>query len=434
MRGTLFLKVYVTLIAALVIVALTSALLVRLSQDDEFGWAGQRDSFLAAMLPAAGDPASQRLVLERLRDAFGADITVFAPTGAPVASIGRPFPPETPRRLEQGERIGGAFRFVTRLPDGRVVAARMMRPFGPGPRRNPLLFLALIAAATGLAAYPIVRHLTRRLARLKNGVEAWGGGSLALRVPVDGRDEVAAVAAAFNRAAARIESLVRAHKTLLANASHELRSPLARLRVAVELHEKRPSESAKAEIVRDMAELDALVDEILLSSRLDLAEAAAPSETVDLLALAAEEGARLGLPVEGEAAVLSGDARLLARLARNLLENALRHGGAPVTVEVRRAGGVAELRVSDRGPGIAPEDRERVFEPFYRPEGRAEAAGGWGLGLALVRQIAERHGGTVAADAPPGGGARFTVRLPLAARDARADGAPLTGSLAPLHP
>ncbi len=102
---------------------------------------------------------------------------------------------------------------------------------------------------------------------------------------------------------------------------------------------------------------------------------------------------------------------LLRRLIRNLLDNAAKHGQPPVAIAVARAGAGATITVSDAGRSLAPEQRERIFEPFYRPSGSGESAGGWGLGLALVRQIAERHGGTAACDATAAGGTRFVVRL-----------------------
>src|SRR5690606_24423297 len=213
-------------------------------------------------------------------------------------------------------------------------------------------------------------------------------------------------------AAGRIEELVTAHRSLLANASHELRSPLARLRMASELHEAAPSEARRAEILRNLSELDELVGEILLASRLDHAGTIELAEDVDLLALVAEEGARAGVAVTGEAATIKGDARLIGRLARNLMQNALRHGAPPVSAEIRRQGDMVELSVRDHGPGIAEAERERVFEPFYRPSGRSEQAGGWGLGLALVRQIAQHHGASVRQETPADGGARFVVTFP----------------------
>ncbi len=179
--------------------------------------------------------------------------------------------------------------------------------------------------------------------------------------------------------------------------------------MAIDLYEQQPGEARKEEIVRNLAELDELVEEILLSSRLDHNQTADLSQSVDLLALTAEEGARHGIAVTGDAVTVNGDPRLLARMVRNLMQNAQRHGAPPFDAQVRRAGETVELSVRDHGDGIPDGESERVFEPFYRPSGRAEAAGGWGLGLALVRQIAERHGATVRHERPAGGGTRFIV-------------------------
>lgn len=408
MRHSLFLKVYLTLLASLVVLALASGMFVHFSDDeDERGWSGRRDAMLAALLPADADPAETRIVVRRLGEAFKADIALFEGDGDTIATVGEPlaFPRD---QSWQSHRKGKLRHFVTRLPDGRVLAARVGIQFGP-TRTNAIAWLALIAGVTAVAAWPIVRHLTRRLEGLRQGVEAWGQGDLALRVPVKGKDEVAAVSATFNRAAERIENLIAAHRSLLANASHELRSPLARLRMAIDLYEQQPGEARREEIVRNLAELDELVEEILLSSRLDHNQTADLWQSVDLLALTAEEGARHGIAVTGNAVTVNGDPRLLARMVRNLMQNAQRHGAPSFDAQVRRAGETVELSVRDHGDGIPDGESERVFEPFYRPSGRAEAAGGWGLGLALVRQIAERHGATVRHERPADGGTRFIV-------------------------
>ena len=142
-------------------------------------------------------------------------------------------------------------------------------------------------------ALPFVRQITKRLERLQRGVESLGAGDLSARVAVEGTDEVARLASSFNRAAGRIEQLVKANKALLANASHELRTPLARIRLAVELVKESVDPKRRAGLEQDIAELDWLVDEILLASRLDAVTDAIETQEIDLLALAAEESAAL---------------------------------------------------------------------------------------------------------------------------------------------
>ena len=277
-----------------------------------------------------------------------------------------------------------------------------------------LIVLVVIALVVAAAAYPVVRRLTRRLERLQASVEAWGEGDLATRVAVEGEDEVALLAISFNQAAGRIEALMRAQKSLLANASHELRSPLARIRMAIELLHDQAPPALREELARNIEELDQLVGELLLASRLDATTAHAPPVAVDLAGLVAEECARAAADCAAEPACLTGDPVLLRRMIRNLLENGLRHGrGAPVALELSRPD-PSEIRieVSDGGPGVPEEEREAIFEPFYRVRGASEADGGYGLGLSLVRQIARRHGGDVGCVGKAGGGCVFTVTLP----------------------
>ena len=164
-----------------------------------------------------------------------------------------------------------------------------------------------------------------------------------------------------------------------------------------------------------MAELDALVEEVLLASRLDGAQTIDLRERVDLLALAAEEASRVDAEVDGVSLGVVGDERLLRRALRNLLENARRYGGHDVSVVTESRAGCALVRVCDRGPGVPQAMRERIFESFFRLPGHAEQAGGVGLGLSLVKQIAERHGGSVRCEAREGGGSCFVLSLPLAA-------------------
>jgi signal transduction histidine kinase len=472
---SLYLRIWLTVLAALSLFALASGWLVQrhMAQERERFEAAAHSraeawaDLLERSLPPAHAPPEQQVAAlsewsQRLRlpmaldDAAGQRIGVSESwarreaEGVPIARRGLPV------RLDDGRTLWIARFGGIRRPGGplgeRSGMVKEGLPPGPwweaprifGPPGLPglgvlsegagvLALVVLLFLAVAAGAWPVVRRLTRRLEALKQGMEAFGAGALHQRVAEDGRDEVAAVAASFNRAAARVETLVRSHQSLLGNASHELRSPLARLKMAVSmLEEAAPAqrERLRQEIHANIAELDALVEEVLLASRLDAAQDALQKVPVDLLALAAEEAARVQATVEAagdesqghdgggaaaSALTVRGDERLLRRAVRNLLENARRYGGDDVQVVVRGAApaGWVELRVCDRGPGVPEAWRERIFEPFLRLPGHAEHEGGVGLGLSLVRQIATRHGGQVRCEPREGGGSCFTLTLPV---------------------
>lgn len=410
-------------------------------------------------LPA--EPGARAAALDRAGERLEAELTLFDAAGAALASTpGARLPaPDVAGPPTQWRHTIDALTVTFRLSDGRWLAVRFAGGGGHERLHHTLALLSL-ALLIALLCLPLARRITRRLEQLRRGVEGFGAGQLGTRVAVVGRDEVAALAREFNGAADRIEALVGGQRRMLASASHELRSPLARLRLAVELlADAAPHQRALAsEAGRDIEELDALVGDLLLTSRL---EARPPAqERVDLARLLAEEtaraadmspgtgpaggsdmspgagaagrsdmssgageagdsdmsagtGAASGTPAE---TVVVGDAAALRRLLRNLLENARRHGRPPVEARVEVAGAALRVVVEDRGPGVPAAERERIFEPFYRPAGHREGDGGVGLGLALVRQIAGCHGGTARCEAREGGGSRFVVELPRASQ------------------
>ena len=346
-------------------------------------------------------------------------------TGArPAPSTGVPGADDAPRG-----RYGAGPEFDVHMADGQTISIHMPRP--PQSRwRAPFGFfwtLGLVGVAVALATYPIVRRLTRRLEALQHSVQRWGDGDLSVRVSVVGKDEVGFLATRFNHAAQQVETLVHARdallasqKSLLANASHELRSPLTRIRMGLELMVS-PTESAavqaKDEITLNIAELDQLIDEILLASRLDAKEADLGTiEPVDLLGLAAEECARTGATLETDPAyselVVLGVSKLLRRAVRNLLENAGRYADGQTTLSLSQDDTSVCIQVCDNGPGVPQAFQTRIFEPFYRLPGASERDGGVGLGLSLVKSIAQRHGGTVACTNRAIDGACFEIRLP----------------------
>jgi signal transduction histidine kinase len=356
-----------------------------------FGWLWHRST---AQIP-------EREVIIRNQDGevIGQDLT--RPERDPVRGV------EFNVEMKDGSKL------IVQLPPRRRLP-------GEGPPGRPpgyLWMLGIVALAVAIGAFPIIRRLTARVEELRRGVERWGEGDLSVRMNEDGSDELAFLAQRFNHAAERIDALLKAHKSLLANASHELRTPLARIRMGMELMGPGSSPSFQEEIRRNINELDQLVDEILLASRLDARESDLGTiEHVDLTGLVAEEcahtGAELVATDDSQAVIVDGVSKLLRRAVRNVLENAKRYSDGAVTAELKRDGEFAVLRVNDRGPGVPPSERERIFEPFYRLPGASERHGGVGLGLALVRSIALRHHGDVKCEDAPGGGASFVVRIP----------------------
>jgi signal transduction histidine kinase len=396
----LYLRIYLAVLASLAVLALAAGIFWRHFDDDRPP--GQMAKAIATLAlnslpPVSAPPSEQQAALDQLFANLRVDITLYRADLTPLAAVGAPLPLPARDRLRSGGlfHLDGPPMWAVRLADERWLMARV--PHGRHAPYRVIVVLALLALGIGIGAYPVVRRLTRRLERLQTGVEALGAGALSTRVAVEGNDEVARLAESFNRAAVRIEDLVGAHKTLLANASHELRTPLARIRMGVELLKSGADAARSRELERDIAELDAMIEEILLASRLDAVPQNDTADDVDLLALAAEECARYATAtLDGTPVTIKGDARLLRRLIRNLLENAHRHGAPPIAVNVRTHERMAEILVCDQGPGVPEAQRERVFEPFYRYATRE--TNGAGLGLALVRQIARRHGGEAFAE------------------------------------
>ena len=413
----LYLQIYLAFLgiaAAIVAVALLSSRIVMNWQPPDSPRLRAVAEVLVERLPE--ETAARASELRRLGDRLEVDVTLWDPAGQVLAA--------TPDRQLAAPRLDGPPTQWTHPADGLVVINRLEdgRWLGVGVDAGTdfwhfthfALLLGLIALMIAGLCYPLARRITRRIEDLRRGVEGFGAGELGSRVEVVGRDEVAALATQFNRAADRIEALVSGQRRMLASASHELRSPLARLRMAVELlADAAPQQRALAsEAGRDIEELDALVGDLLLSSRLD-ARPEVTREPVELAPIVAEEARRAGATdLSTGTAEIRGDAAALRRLVRNLLENARAHGQPPIEVAIATTTAGVTVIVEDRGPGVPEAERERIFAAFYRPAGHREGDGGVGLGLALVRQIAGLHGGIVRCEARPGGGSRFVAELP----------------------
>lgn len=417
LRRRLFLQIYATIIVALVTVVVISGVLWGVFGRENvnrhvFEVSGR---IVQKVLPRADAPrAEQRAAVRRLGRELNIDLGLFDAEGQRIAATSDKIVLRLRHARRGWHHNGRGPGWGLRLPDNRWVVVDLGRRGARRPLLGLLLYLSAIALGVAAVAYPFVRRLTRRLEHLQQGVDQIGSGDLSARVEVRGRDEVAALATSFNQAAGKIETLVASHKLLLANASHELRTPLSRIRLGIELLQGNDDPARKAALERDIGELDTLIDEILLMSRLDDAAQLDLSEDVDLVGLLAEECARYDdCSFSGLAPAIKGDARMLRRLVRNLLENAGKHGVLPAEVAISATDDSVVLLFTDRGPGIADAEREKVFQPFYRAAGKQNLPGS-GLGLPLVRQIAEAHGGSAAIVDTAGAASGIEIRLPLA--------------------
>jgi signal transduction histidine kinase len=272
----------------------------------------------------------------------------------------------------------------------------------------------------------VARHLSRPLERIQAVVRRVAAGELSSRVGGDlvaRRDEYGRLAEDFDRMAARIEGLVNSRDQLLHDVSHELRAPLSRLRFALELAREDRSEELLERADREIARIDALVGELLALARLDHAtDRALPQVEVDALmqdVLDAEqpqaEHAGVKLAAVLEPLKSPGDSEGLRRAFENVLRNALRHApsGGAVDVALSRERDEVVLRIADRGPGVAPEELGRLFEPFFRGQA-ASGREGHGLGLAIVARVMRAHRGRAEARNREGGGLEVALRWPLA--------------------
>ncbi|NVI87419.1 HAMP domain-containing histidine kinase [Actinomadura sp. BRA 177] len=279
------------------------------------------------------------------------------------------------------------------------------------------LLLAVVAGVTWLVTRRALRPVEAVRAEL---AEITASGDLARRVPVpDARDEIAGLAATTNETLAALEESVARQRGFVADASHELRSPIASLRTQLEVAAAHPELLDVDGLVEDVVRLQHLAADLLLLARIDAGDRP-PARPVAFGRLVRDELERrapsdriaVRASIEADPQVMGAPARL-ARVAGNLLDNAERHADRAVRLSLREEAGMAVLRVADDGPGVPAADRERIFERFVRlDDARSREEGGAGLGLAIARDLVLAHGGSLAVGEAPGGGALFEVRLP----------------------
>ena len=425
----------VLLLAGLAVVRVHERLLVEAVDERlEQAAADAGETPTASTLHAPGDDDS---VAQLVRD----DAVVAVAPGTAASALPAPIAPD-PRRagdvvvrdvraVLEGE---GTYRVRSvALPDGTTLHLAIhlddVRESTDALRRALAAAIPLVTIVLGAVIWWFVGRAILPVEAIRAQVSAIGPDDLDRRVPVPAADdEIAQLAKTMNGMLDRLERSAGQQRRLLADASHELRSPLARMRAELEVDLAHPDGADLVATHRSALEevvgLQRLVDDLLDLARPDgvgrSPRTLEPVDLDDLVQRAArrvrDEG-RIVLDTSGVgAAQVVGDATRLERLMANLLDNAVRHAATTVSISLRDDGdGIARLVVDDDGPGIAPADRARAVEPFTRlDEARTAGAGGAGLGLAIVDDIATAHGGSLAIADRPGGGARFVVTLPTA--------------------
>ncbi|MEZ4384228.1 MAG: HAMP domain-containing sensor histidine kinase [Nannocystaceae bacterium] len=457
----LFRRIYLTFVGTVIVfAALIAATMYAASNRYDATWVASVDEDVEAAQTAlvahiAGDDADALdRDLRALSDRHDLRFALRSPRGDLLAGD-RTIPPPPRRRgglhrlragkpvVHRRERFGPPVIHwgIAADNDAQLAAILTADAAEPGRARWILGGIALgLLLILGFGAWPLARSLVRRLAAVEDGALQIADGDLSHRLPLPAggpKDEVDALAATFNRMAERLEGLVSGQRILLANVSHELRTPVARMRVLVEILEDRADilrervaaerdgqivdrlRRGLGELTDDLREIEALIGDLLTSGKLELAaDGGVERGRIVVAELLERLGDRFAATHSAtpEDLAIDGDAMLLERLLSNLLANARRAcpDGA-LTLRARVDEGAVVLTVEDEGPGIPPENRDVIFEPFSRLDGaRDRDAGGVGLGLYLCRQIAKAHGGTIVAAGREDGrsGARFVITLP----------------------
>jgi len=424
--GRLFWKLFFAFVAALAVAALLVAVALSLIWPRDGRGPRPQSVFMAdtveMLLREQGPPATVTL------------LEIWRAQQVPLPLLVRPDGSEQFGRTVSAERMDGArvvsidgaqWKVLAAARGDRSPSAAGGLPLPPPP------FLEVVALLIGALTFSaaLAWYLSRPVRHLGQAFEAFAGGDLGVRTAARigrRRDEIADLGRGFDRMATRIEQLVDAQRRLLHDVSHELRSPLARMSAAIGLARQDPSrtEAMLERVERETARLDTLVGELLGLARLEHDAARTLPQPVALDALlhdvagdarfeAAAREVEVVLSIDGAGPVVKGQVELLRRTFDNVLRNAVKYApaGSVVHIALGRAGGSACVSISDGGHGVANDELERIFDPFFRGE-RSDGSHGAGLGLSIARRAVEAHGGDIRASNAEGGGLRVDIRLP----------------------
>jgi signal transduction histidine kinase len=333
-------------------------------------------------------------------------------------------------RLDSGQvarrdRLGGGTVWLRRMKDSEDVIRIEWVGFYQYVSLYYTIIIVLMTLALCAILYRWAKPVWRDVQALQAATARVGDGDFEVRAEVARSSLLEPIASAFNGMSARVSALLRSHRDLEQSVAHELRTPLAQLKFDLELArsaEKAEEREARfANMKQDVVELEELVDELLVLANLRQAPPYSPRETPtrtlldDVLRRANDEMRAAGRTIAIEPPTqmpesLSCDAKYLGRALANVLRNAVRYARTRVALSVERSGDRTMIRIDDDGPGVPPDQRQRVLEPFTRIEGsRVRDSGGVGLGLAIVKSVAEWHGGEVVISDSPLGGARVSI-------------------------
>ena len=388
-------------------------------------------------------PETLRAEVMEAKSKLKLELTIYAPDGTLLASnVDPPMPPLSSEEIarlstEPVLELGDTPVFAAGAMEGDDLVAYglMVKP----PKRLALraTSVACLAVLVVLAfgTVPLARSIVRPVERLAKVTRAFGEGDLGARAREYQKDEIGDLARTFDEMADRVAFLLRAEKELLANVSHELRTPLARIRVVLDLASDGDPAATRRylkEIAEDLAELERLVEDVLVTARLELSEGRIGESSLplsidrvdanELIARTAarfehrHRGRKLHVDVAAELPTIDADPALLRRVLENLLENAQKYSESTDPIELRASatGGSLHIEVVDFGIGIPSQDLPMLFQPFFRGDpSRTRRTGGVGLGLALARRIVEAHGGEISIHSEVGAGTTARVRIPI---------------------
>ncbi|SAF03528.1 integral membrane sensor signal transduction histidine kinase [Enterobacter hormaechei] len=334
--------------------------------------------------------------------------------------------PPAMQRLRDGDIVAldEKYTFIQRIPRSHYVLAVGPVPYLYYLHQMRLLDLALLGFIAISLAFPVfiwMRPHWQDMLKLESAAQRFGEGHLTERIHFDSGSSFDRLGIAFNQMADNINALIASKKQLIDGIAHELRTPLVRLRYRLEMSENLTGAESQA-LNRDIGQLEALIEELLTYARLDRPQTELHLSTPDLPVwlqthindVQSVNPQRKLLTAITPGAYGALDMRLMERVLDNLMNNAMRYSGTTLRIGLDLQGSQAILCVEDDGPGIEPAEREKVFEPFVRLDpSRDRATGGCGLGLAIVRSIAQAMGGSVRCEASELGGARFVFSWPI---------------------